>query len=153
MRRLLRLSYDRKKTLVINAISTIVLALFIIIPNYSKITNINNSDLHFGIFTAMTAFSGFLFTGLSIMISTSDKWFYKELNKANRIDKIYFSIYVGLIFGALSMAISLFFSFNIIQNKHIIVLEFLLSFLTILNFIISLLYLIKVINIMNQYSK
>jgi ABC-type Fe3+ transport system permease subunit len=147
-------SYDRKKIVTYNIIILAILFFFIVLPNKDTITKICDKNSHFNIFTAISIFCGFLFTGLSILISSSNTWVYKVLNQANRIDKIYFSIYLGLSSGCLSMIISLFLAFSIIRSgTFFIIVEFILLFLTIFNFILSLFYLISIINNIKDYQK
>lgn len=72
-------------------------------------TTIMNIQDHLNMITANSVFAGFLFSGLSIMISLVDVPRIKRLNDHGYLDKYFFGIYAAIVLHILSVFASLLF--------------------------------------------
>ncbi|SCL85262.1 hypothetical protein [Sporanaerobacter sp. PP17-6a] len=99
--------------------STIIIIILYLIANkfhcigLSQIINSKTNDIHFNIITICSIIGGFLFTGLSILISVSDKKIIKDYMKTDIIESIYSNVFAGILFNILSIFCSVLLILNI----------------------------------------
>lgn len=82
-----------------------------------KLNIITSSDMvksdHFNILTINSIFAGFLFTGLGIMISGTDKPRLKRLEDGGYLQKYYCAIYIAITFNLTTIIIATLLWFNV----------------------------------------
>lgn len=96
------------------------------------------------ILTIDSIFAGFLFTGLGIMISISDKPRICDLDIAGYMDNYYNSIYIALIFLLISTVATLGF-INIARVHYLLVIQQLALIFGVMFFIKSVWDIIKIV--------
>lgn len=147
-----------KKAIVLYLFSTILLivAFFVKIIDTTSFIGENLNNYQFNIITINSIFAGFLFTGLSIIISISDSKPIQALIKTRRIQKVYINLFIGICSNLISIlfCIAVILNIKYIGSDLLIASEMILISVGIESLIISLYYLIEVIKaINNDYKK
>lgn len=86
----------------------IILTVLILMKFSVSIKNLSSQD-HINLITTNSIFAGFLFSGLSIMISIINTPRIKRLNDFGYLDSFFFGLYTGLVAHVLSILSSLGF--------------------------------------------
>lgn len=140
-----------KKSVVI---ANLIVVVAFVIAMYNKAIDISLileapdvSTIHFNILTINSIIAGFMFTGLSIILSFSDKEFVKRMERSDFMSVIYLFIILGLFLSFTSVTCSLLmilnFNFFVKWIVYIEVLTLVLSFFCLLISVLNILYIIK----------
>ena len=140
---------------------TIILSLSLMINNVIDINKltffVSNSDYDFqyNIIQASAVVAGFLFSGISILISAIEKTRIERLWKHNYLNNLYIFAFEGMI----SNIITIIFAFIVITTsfstdflKFMLYIEIITLFLGIVSFIVCIRYLIFIIRTLKNDS-
>ena len=94
-------------TLAISIVGSFMLTHFSVI-DVGKIQKLG-SDFQYNVISTSAIIGGFLFTGISILISTIDKERIKRLWEHNYLDNLYRSAFVGMISNVITIATAIAF--------------------------------------------
>lgn len=85
------------------SLSVLLMCLFVNLPifNYRKL--INDNDFYYNCITLSSIIGGFLFTGVSILVSALDKNRINRLWENNYLDNLYRSAFCGIVLNILSI--------------------------------------------------
>ena len=86
------------------------------LPFYNFQRLINDNDFYYNCITLSSIIGGFLFTGISILISALDKDRIKRLWENNYLDNLYRSAFVGIILNVISIFVAVFLLCTNITN-------------------------------------
>lgn len=78
------------------------------LPFYNFQRLINDNDFYYNCITLSSIIGGFLFTGISILISALDKDRIKRLWENNYLDNLYRSAFAGIILNVFSIFVAVF---------------------------------------------
>lgn len=107
--------------LLIISLIAIIIVLESPIVNIEKLIN-NCDDFYYNCITLSSVIGGFLFTGISILISVIDKERIQRLWKNNYLDNLYRSAFTGIILNIITIIISIvLLCFNIEDYVGILV--------------------------------
>lgn len=133
--------YKKNKS---NIIPIVIIIIFIILVFLKKITFADGfSESQQMIFiTVNSVIMGFLFSGLSFLVSNSDRPRIVRLEKNGYMDAYYNGIYIAMIFNIVSIGISVLFMTTLIKSKLLIYVEQIALYGSLIFFIKSLIVLI-----------
>ena len=89
-------------------ISVGAMFLLVNLPFYNYQRLINDNDFYYNCITLSSIIGGFLFTGISILISALDKDRINRLWENNYLDNLYRSAFVGIILNVISIFVAVF---------------------------------------------
>ena len=92
--------------LLITSFIAIIILLESPIINIEKLIN-NCDDFYYNCITLSSVIGGFLFTGISILISVIDKERIQRLWKNNYLDNLYRSAFTGIILNIITIIVSI----------------------------------------------
>lgn len=143
-----------KKILVLYIVSIFIMAALFKyeIIQVSSLIGDNINEYQFDVITINSIFAGFLFTGLSIILGMSNTKSVQALIKANRIQKIYISLFVGICVNLLSIifCIMIILSFSLIDTTFLIQAEIVMIVIGVEALVVSLVYLVNIIRSVNK---
>lgn len=147
-----KMNHEDKHHLRVILISILILIIFVMLVYYEYI-NLNllfeNNNIHINILTVASMIAGFLFSGLSILMTVDKSETVLILKKAKRMNEIYNSCKIGIKASLFSVILSII-GFLTMQNYQLIL------FLEIYALIIGILYFISTISqlfiIVSDYS-
>lgn len=93
-------------------VSFTVAIVFVNLPIHSFTSLINDNDFYYNCITLSSIIGGFLFTGISILISTLDIERIKRLWNNNYLDNLYRSAFSGIILNVFSIVLAIFLLCN-----------------------------------------
>lgn len=70
------------------------------------------SDVHYNIISLSAVISGFLFTGISVLVASIDKDRISRLWNCNYLDNLYHSAFLGILF----LMLTLLFAFSVLYS-------------------------------------
>ena len=111
------------------------------------------SDFHYNIISMSAIIGGFLFTGISILISAIDKERIQRLWQNNYLDNLYRAAFVGMIANVLTVISAVAFLCAVHTEKagvFLIKVEFITLFIGLVFFIWSIKHLIFIITRMRK---
>ena len=129
---------------------------FLLISNsiidIQKITELGN-DFHYNIISTSSIIGGFLFTGISILISAIDKERIKRLWENNYLDNLYRAAFVGMFANVFSIiASSLFLICKLCKNISDIII-----YIEVIGLFVGIIFFLwcikKLISIMSKLKK
>ena len=89
-------------------ISVGAMIILVNLPFYNFQRLINDNDFYYNCITLSSIIGGFLFTGISILISALDKDRIKRLWENNYLDNLYRSAFAGIILNVFSILVAVF---------------------------------------------
>lgn len=98
-------------------------AVFVNLPIYDLTVLSNDKDFFYNCITLSSIIGGFLFTGISILISALDKERIRRLWENNYLDNLYRSALSGIIINVISIVLAIF----LLCNKISYIQEFLVK--------------------------
>lgn len=124
------------------------------LPFYNFQRLINDNDFYYNCITLSSIIGGFLFTGISILISALDKDRIKRLWENNYLDNLYRSAFVGIILNVISIFVAVFLLCTSITNIKEIFLkaELVVLFVGIIFFIWCIRQLIFVLTRLKRHN-
>ena len=111
------------------------------------------SDFHYNMISMSAIIGGFLFTGISILISAIDKERIQRLWQNNYLDNLYRAAFVGMIANVLTIITAVAFLCAVHTEKAgvlLIKVEFITLFIGLVFFIWSIKHLIFIITRMRK---
>ncbi len=132
--------------LIISVISSLVLIKYGLI-DVAKIETASN-DFHYNAISMSSIIGGFLFTGISILISTIDKERIKRLWDNNYLDNLYRSAFVGMISNIITIIVALAYlicNLTVKLQKLAIYVEIVSLFVGLVYFVWCIKFLISII--------
>lgn len=112
------------KSIFFNLFSIIcIVVLEILFFKYISLENIDK-DFHYNIITLSATLAGFLFTGISILISVIDKNSIEHYWKMNYLDGLCINAFIGIIVFVISIVLAVtFVLFDIFEFKNYIIFK------------------------------
>lgn len=132
--------------LIISVISSLVLIKCGLI-DVAKIETASN-DFHYNAISMSSIIGGFLFTGISILISTIDKERIKRLWDNNYLDNLYRSAFVGMLSNIITIIVALAYltcNLTVKLQKLAIYVEIVSLFVGLVYFVWCIKFLISII--------
>ena len=111
------------------------------------------ADFHYNMISMSAIIGGFLFTGISILISAIDKERIQRLWQNNYLDNLYRAAFVGMISNVLTIIAALVYLWVAYDEKFEIILikaEFIMLFVGLVFFIWSIKHLLFIITRMRK---
>lgn len=106
-----------KKIFAFITISTLI---YLILSYFELINaqtiNLQGNDYHYNVITLSSIIAGFLFTGISILISAISKQRIERLWNVGHLDLLYYSSFAGIFFCGVAIIISLILLVMNIEN-------------------------------------
>ena len=137
--------------LIFSVILPILLIEFSII-DISKIIALGN-DFHYNVISLSAISAGFLFTGISILISTLEKKRIERLWKNNYLDNLYRAAIIGIIFNILTVITSIVILICKIGTQIYRILVYFELILLIASLLFFIWCLIKLISLISKLKE
>lgn len=113
-----------KKSIFFNLFSIIFITILqILFFKFISLEDINN-DFHYNIITLSATLAGFLFTGLSILISVIDKNSIEHYWKMNYLDGLCINAFIGIIVFVITIVLAVIFVlFDIFEFRNYLIFK------------------------------
>ncbi len=140
-------------TLIISIIVSFILTYYSVI-DVEKIRKFG-SDFQYNVISTSAIIGGFLFTGISILISTIDKERIKRLWEHNYLDNLYRSAFVGMVSNIITIIIAIaYLCLNLCNHENV---ERILIMIEIIGLIVGIVFfswcIKKLISIISKLKK
>lgn len=137
------------------SICVVVMSFYFEFISVASLVKENINEYQFNIITINSIFAGFLFTGLSTILSASNTRTVQTLIKAKRIQKIYYNLFIGILTNLISILVCIFvvLRINVFCSEVLVKLEIILIVIGVEALLISLHYLYKIIHYINDDYK
>lgn len=150
-----KIALRKNKSLVIMYIIFISLIYILLKKNIFIINNelICDNNFQYNIISFNSVIAGFLFTGLSIIMTLSEKPGIDRLYKGGYLDVFYNTVLLGILHHVISILSGILLLFNIKQflNINVRTLEIIFFLLGMLFFVKSTFYLRFLLSLMKKY--